>query len=283
MNFFLINLFVGVLCDQFIKTKYNYSPEKLYFLSEYQQKWLQYQQLLIKTRPLTQGLVSKNSFRILLYRIVNSSYFDGFLVFCILGNIVILALNYDGSSENYVSILEFINYLFTGVFLVEFLLKISAFGTSLYFQSNWNLFDLFIVISSIIEILLSNILKTSHSFLRIGPQIIRIFRVLRVTRIFKLIKKLKSLQKLIETLVLALPSILNLGLLYLLVFFIYAILGVFLFKDVNSGKVFDDYNNFQNIIYASVLLFRMVTGEGWWDFMFDCLNGTQNPSTVFLF
>jgi hypothetical protein len=48
-----------------------------------------------------------------------------------------------------------------------------------------------------------------------------------------------GLQKLIETLVFALPSLMNVGALLLLVFFIYSVLGVFLFKDIHTGDAID--------------------------------------------
>ena len=107
------------------------------------------------------------------------------------------------------------------------------------------------------------------SFLRVGPQIIRIFRVLRVTRVLKLVRKLQSLSKLIETLISALPSIANVGALYLLVYYIFAILGVFFYGNI-TGNVIDSYNNFQNVWYSFVTCFRMVTGENWWVIMYDC-------------
>ena len=270
LNFFLINLFVGVLCDHFIQARDNNSPEKIYFISDQQQKWIQYQQILVKIKPLRQALSPSNKIRLYIHKIVNSSYFDAFLVFCIFSNIVILSLNYEGSSTYYDTTLENINYLFTLIFIIEFILKIIALGPKLYLDSSWNKLDLFIVVSSILEIFMSVFFNTSHNFLRIGPQIIRIFRVIRVTRVFKLIKKFKGLQRLIETLILITPSILNLGTLYLLIFFIYAIIGVFFYKGVTNGNVVDEYNNFQNVFYAIVTLFRMVTGENWWFIMFDC-------------
>jgi len=55
-----------------------------------------------------------------------------------------------------------------------------------------------------------------------------------------------------------------------LVFFIYSILGVFLFKDIDKGMVIDENNNFKNFTNALILLFRSSTGEDWHLVMFDC-------------
>lgn len=75
-----------------------------------------------------------------------------------------------------------------------------------------------------------------------------------------------------------LPSLINVGSLLLLVFFIYAILGVFLFKDVTEGEVITKYANFHNFTKALVTLFRCATGEDWGIFVFDL--GNNGPDCV---
>jgi hypothetical protein len=100
-------------------------------------------------------------------------------------------------------------------------------------------------------------------------------RVLRVSRLLKLVKTMQGLQKLIETLVFSLPSLINVGALLGLVFFIYSVLGVFIFKDVTEGNIIDKYNNFTNFSYAMITLFRASTGEDWFKIMFD-LSHTSN-------
>lgn len=78
-----------------------------------------------------------------------------------------------------------------------------------------------------------------------------------------------------EALIVSLPSLINVGTLLLLVFFIYSVLGVFLFKSVTKGDVIDEYNNFSDFNSAMVLLFRCATGENWWVVMYDLFK-TEN-------
>ena len=80
---------------------------------------------------------------------------------------------------------------------------------------------------------------------------------------------MKSLHKIIETLMFSLPSLINVGALLLLVFFIFSVLGVFLFKKVTSGVTINHYNNFYNFGNAMITLFRSATGEDWPKVMFD--------------
>lgn len=94
-------------------------------------------------------------------------------------------------------------------------------------------------------------------------------RVLRVSRLLKLVKSMKSLHKIIETLIFCMPSLINVGALLLLFFFIFSVLGVFTFRDVTEGDAIDNYNNFSNFGYAMLTLFRCATGEDWALFMFD--------------
>ena len=53
---------------------------------------------------------------------------------------------------------------------------------------------------------------------------------------------MESLNKTIETLTFSLPSLINVGALLLLVFFIFSVLGVFMFKKVTFGVNISNYN-----------------------------------------
>ena len=272
-------MFVGVLCNQFEEAKENNGPDNNLFISAEQKRWISYQSLILNTNSSKViPEIPTNPIRLFFHKIIKHKTFDSFLMVCIITNIISLGLNYEGASANYNKALENINYAFTAVFVTEFLLKIIALGPKVYFSSNWNKFDFTIVICSLAEIIITQTISGSVSFLRIGPQIIRIFRVLRVTRVLKLIKRLQNLSKLIETLISALPQIANLGTLYVLVYYIYAILGTFFYGNITNGQIIDEYNNFQNVWYSFVTCFRMVTGENWWVIMYDCYN--TDPSCI---
>jgi hypothetical protein len=64
------------------------------------------------------------------------------------------------------------------------------------------------------------------------------------------------------------------------VFFIYAILGVFLFHDVQNGNAINGYFNFSNFHQAMRILWRISTGEDYPTIMFDCV--TQMGSKVYI-
>ena len=68
----------------------------------------------------------------------------------------------------------------------------------------------------------------------INISIIRVMRVLRIARVLKLLKTAKGVRRLLETVAHALPQVGNLGLLFLLLFFIFAALGVELFGTIGK-------------------------------------------------
>jgi hypothetical protein len=118
--------------------------------------------------------------------------FDPFIMICIILNIITMALTYEGSKPEYDLILSNINYFFTAVFILEFLLKLIGLGRRAYWYSPWNKFDFFVVMASLLDILMDSLGQSFISFLRVGPQLARIIRVLRVTRLLKLVKSLRG-------------------------------------------------------------------------------------------
>jgi len=88
--------------------------------------------------------------------------------------------------------LDYINYFFTGVFALECMLKLLAYGSS-YFKTSWNIFDFCVVSASFFDIVMNQMSTNSLKFLRVGPQLARVMRVMRVSRLFRLINKYKGL------------------------------------------------------------------------------------------
>lgn len=68
-----------------------------------------------------------------------------------------MALDQHGQSETMARILAIGNYIFTGIFTAEAILKIVAKSPAIYLKDGWNVFDIFIVTFSLIELGLANI------------------------------------------------------------------------------------------------------------------------------
>ena len=79
-----------------------------------------------------------------LYDVVTSNTFDLIIITCILFNIITMALYWENQSQEMRTVLEGINYFFTGIFIMEAILKIIAMTPRGYWISGWNKFDLFL-------------------------------------------------------------------------------------------------------------------------------------------
>jgi voltage-dependent calcium channel L type alpha-1D len=95
--------------------------------------------------------------------------------------LLIIAIEYEGSSDAYSATLDYFNYIFTAIFIIECGIKLLANGLGRYFYVAWNIFDFIVVASSIIDLVISNALGSNVSFIK-SLQIIRVLRVMRVTR-----------------------------------------------------------------------------------------------------
>ena len=186
-------------------------------------------------------------------------------------NMVLMGMTYEGDSVVYESGLTYINYIFTSVFVIEMILKWIAFKFS-YFSSSWNVFDWIVVFGSILDIVMSNMNASQLTFLRVGPQLIRVLRVMRVSRLIRLINKHPGLQALLKTIMFSLPSLFSVFTLLMLAYFIFAVLGWFLFGSVTQGTIVDDFKNFFDFGNAMLICIRVSTGEDWPYIMYDYNN-----------
>ena len=177
-NMFLLNLFVGVVIDNF-----NQMKEKLggyFWLTSEQKKWVEVQRLMIRMKLKFLVEEPKNKCRKSSYRIVMSRVFEIIIVTGIILNTIVMALVYYRIDPQFLLALEIINYFFAALFNIECILKLIALGRS-YFSSKWNIFDFIIVIGTNMGIFLALI----GSGLNIGAAAtgIRAFRIMRVIRL----------------------------------------------------------------------------------------------------
>ncbi len=80
--------------------------------------------------------------------------FEVIIMVCIVLNMFSMCVTFEGENETVSSITDYVNYIFTCIFIFEAVCKLIAFGFT-YFQDAWNLFDCFVVSASIFDFLLS--------------------------------------------------------------------------------------------------------------------------------
>lgn len=133
------------------------------------------QKLILRAKPdFSLFYIPKSKMRLKIFNLIKSKVFEISIMICIVLNIIVMALSYEGMSNNYSSVLEKTNYFFTAVFTIECVLNLIALGWKGYWIISWNKFDFFVVITSLLDIFISLVLASaSTNFLRIGPQLIR--------------------------------------------------------------------------------------------------------------
>lgn len=197
-------------------------------------------------------------------RVVEHWLFDSFIMGCIIANTIVLMIKWYGMSQGVVDAIQKINYVFMIIFSLEAAFKIYALRKN-YFKVGWNIFD-FIVVMGTFMVLIVGMLNLGN----FGIQS-TILRSLRIGRVLRILRKAKKLQIIFNTLFEAIPSMASLGMLLLLLMFMYAIIGMsqFGFANITDQDNADYHANFTNFLNSFITLFRCATGEAWDSIMFD--------------
>ncbi|XP_052454961.1 voltage-dependent T-type calcium channel subunit alpha-1I-like [Carassius gibelio] len=271
VSFFVLNMFVGVVVENFHKCRQHQEVEEARRREEKRLKRME------KRRRKAQRLPYYSSYgriRLLIHSFCTSHYLDLFITLIICINVVTMSLEHYNQPQSLETALKYCNYFFSSTFVVEAMLKLIAFGFRRFFKDRWNQLDLAIVLLSVMGITLEEI--EINASLPINPTIIRIMRVLRIARVLKLLKMATGMRALLDTVVQALPQVGNLGLLFVLLFFIYAALGVELFGELVCNVEYpcegmSRHATFENFGMAFLTLFQVSTGDNWNGIMKDTL------------
>ncbi|CAJ0608714.1 unnamed protein product [Cylicocyclus nassatus] len=281
VGFFVLNMFVGVVVENFHKCKEALEKE---MREKAREKRLQRKLKRQKYEESMAGRkkkVKKNqpywhnygTTRMFLNGVVTSKYFDLAIAAVIGINVISMAMEFYMMPPGLKYVLKALNYFFTAVFTLEAAMKLVALGVRRFFSERWNRLDMFIVFLSVAGIIFEEFEALE---LPINPTIIRVMRVLRIARVLKLLKMAKGIRSLLDTVGEALPQVGNLGSLFFLLFFIFAALGVELFGKLECSEDhpcdgLGEHAHFKNFGMAFLTLFRIATGDNWNGIMKDAL------------
>ncbi|XP_016058878.1 PREDICTED: voltage-dependent T-type calcium channel subunit alpha-1G isoform X8 [Miniopterus natalensis] len=279
--FFVLNMFVGVVVENFHKCRQHQEEEEARRREEKRLRRLEKKRRKAQCKPYYSDY---SRFRLLVHHFCTSHYLDLFITGVIGLNVVTMAMEHYQQPQILDEALKICNYIFTIIFVLESVFKLVAFGFRRFFQDRWNQLDLAIVLLSIMGITLEEI--EVNASLPINPTIIRIMRVLRIARVLKLLKMAVGMRALLDTVMQALPQVGNLGLLFMLLFFIFAALGVELFGDLECDEThpcegLGRHATFRNFGMAFLTLFRVSTGDNWNGIMKDTLRDCDQESTCY--
>ncbi|CAK62390.1 unnamed protein product (macronuclear) [Paramecium tetraurelia] len=268
--------------------------------------------LLSYTRKSLNLFDAENKIRLWAIWMIEWIWFDRFIITVIFLNSILLATQdyswRETDSEAPNSWTDSFEYIFTAIFIIEFLLKMIAMGFLLdkqtYLRDGWNFIDFIVVITGIISLFISA---------RVSA-----IRIIRIMRPLRSINSLKQMKVLIITLLDSLPALGNVVIFLLFIIILFGILGLQIFMGAlenrcrmtehpvgnewvasNYTKLCQDssncpdgtycgnpntynlpqqesddetfnygYTNFNNIISATFTIFQALTTEGWTKLIF---------------
>uniref|UniRef100_A0A3Q1G8V9 Voltage-dependent L-type calcium channel subunit alpha n=1 Tax=Acanthochromis polyacanthus TaxID=80966 RepID=A0A3Q1G8V9_9TELE len=239
-----------------------------------------------KTPPIPEGSAffifsSTNPFRVFCHKLINHQIFTNLiLVFIMLSSVSLAAEDPIRNFSARNIILGYADYVFTSMFTFEILIKMTAFGAFLhkgaFCRNYFNLLDLLVVGVSLV----------SFGIQSSAISVVKILRVLRVLRPLRAINRAKGLKHVVQCVFVAIRTIGNIMIVTTLLQFMFACIGVQLFKgkfyrctdDAKSSPDEIWYNsdfNFDNVLMAMMALFTVSTFEGWPTLLYKAIDSNR--------
>ncbi|XP_037832709.1 voltage-dependent L-type calcium channel subunit alpha-1D isoform X6 [Kryptolebias marmoratus] len=260
-----------------------------------------------KTPPIPEGSAffifsSTNPFRVFCHKLINHQIFTNLiLVFIMLSSVSLAAEDPIRNFSARNIILSYADYVFTSMFTFEILIKMTAFGAFLhkgaFCRNYFNLLDLLVVGVSLV----------SFGIQSSAISVVKILRVLRVLRPLRAINRAKGLKHVVQCVFVAIRTIGNIMIVTTLLQFMFACIGVQLFKGkfyrcTDDAKSSPDeckgtyilYNNgdtalpmvkeriwhnsdfnFDNVLMAMMALFTVSTFEGWPTLLYKAIDSNR--------
>lgn len=155
-------------------------------------------------------------------------------------NAVVLGLETSQTlMARYGVILETLDHLLLGIFVVEVLTRLIVTGRG-FFRDPWNVFDFIVIALSLMP--------------QTGP--LSVLRALRILRVLRLVSAVPTLRRVVGGLISSLPGIGAIALLLTLVYYCFAVMATNLFGD-------DVPEAFGTMGRSAYSLFTVMTLEGW--------------------
>ena len=228
-----------------------------------------------------------NSLTRFMFLVVNSPIFNGLITFIIMLNTITLSMEKYPEYEKETTTAKFLsmaNVVFTIIFTFEVIMKLIGLGVWGYSADKFNLFDAFIVIVSIMEMILAAGSEDSGNGGAFSA--LRAFRLFRIFKIFRA----GDLRTLLDSIAFTIITIKDYSILLSLFIYVFALLGMSFF----AGKVkFDgDWNvdpekgesprwNFDILGWAALTVFEVMIGENWNSIMYDHMRGAGEASCIY--
>ena len=222
---------------------------------------------------------NKSKYRLLARKIIDSRWFNPLIMFLIILNGLLIGVQTYDDAPGYIRIIQ-LSILF--VFFLEIYIRWTGRRTTEEYINNWwNWFDIFILVIGIIPEVGDMVLDSSDG----QTNVLSTLRILRVVQLTRSIRAIGELQLLIGVLIKSIRSLSYIAVLFLLIMYIYAIIGVTLFRNDDYAEsehlrlTISNPDPYGNLGEAFFTLFRILTGEDWTDLRYNLLHNKHMKGT----
>jgi len=219
-------------------------------------------------------------FRAFLKMITRLGLFDNFLTACVLINTIVMAMdNYDIDVETQEN-LDFLNEIFTWIFIGEMGLKLIAIGPKKYSANVMNLLDGAVVLLSIVEILMEAIGGGGGGANLQAFRTVRVFRTFRVLRVTRVLRALKSMAMVIGVIQRSMMDFVLITILMFVFIFIYTLLGRQIFQgrfEFGPDETLPRAN-YESFSVAFITVFQVLTMENWQQVLYTSMRAANNSA-----
>eukprot|EP00760_Papus_ankaliazontas_P015787 PhM_4_TR16727/c0_g1_i2/m.78731 len=315
-TFFALNLFVGLLVQTFSQLQRKFNGSAL--LTQEQREWVRDYKTLRKVKLLRRPhrpldpirrlcfAICEHEFRSLLpkkwghaqtssnnpsdtdgqtqneYRyestdvegmldvVDRESTLDVVVTLCVVVNVAIMAMSHRGQSEQYEALIGYSSYVFLSIYALEAALKIGAWD-KLYFYNWWNIYDFAVVSISIASV-------------SSGNNTVQTLMMVRMCRLVRLARQMRGLVHLANVILNSLPALLNIALLFFIILFNFAIVGMEMCGGAPrdpEGAGITDNRNFDDIAHSLLALLVVATRDNWIRTMDSCASVSDFSHTYF--
>ncbi|KAG9340381.1 hypothetical protein JZ751_021494 [Albula glossodonta] len=134
VSFFVLNMFVGVVVENFHKCRQHQEVEEAKRREEKRQRRMEKKRRKAHKLPY---YASYSHARLMIHSLCTSHYLDLFITFIICVNVVTMSLEHYSQPHSLEITLKYCNYFFTSTFVLEAVLKLIAFGFRRFFKDRY--------------------------------------------------------------------------------------------------------------------------------------------------
>eukprot|EP00794_Sanderia_malayensis_P014958 gene14959-16499_t len=192
------------------------------------------------------------SFHHFICKVTTTSIFNGFVMFIILMNSLVVGLEtITKLKRDHAATFSTLNGIFLFIYTSEFILKVYSEPKG-YWKSSYNIFDFTVLVLSYVQVVLDN--------LQVDEGSLEVLRLLRVIRALRTISFVEGLQVLVTALIVTIrKSVVNVVVLLVLLMIFFGVVGYYIFGYDDTG----DKERWGSLSGAMLTLFTFVTADGW--------------------